>query len=159
MWERILSHQQEEVVGKYLTEFVEAEDLTAFIQILKGVRDNKETQMDILLTLKSRSGVEHNFSFNCAPNIDAEGHVDSLVGIFKDVTDLRRSEVELKKSYEKLQMAMSSTISVISLIVESRDPYTAGHQRRVADLAAAIAREMAIAGRSRQDDPYGRTHP
>jgi putative nucleotidyltransferase with HDIG domain len=100
--------------------------------------------MDILLTLLSSSGVEHNFSFNCAPNIDVDGRVDSIVGIFKDVTDLKRSEIELKKSYEKLQMAMSSTISVISLIAESRDPYTAGHQRKVADLASAIAREMGL---------------
>ncbi|MCK7503390.1 MAG: hypothetical protein MZV70_04270 [Desulfobacterales bacterium] len=93
------------------------------------VRKNKTPMMDILLTIKSRTGIEHNFSFNCAPNIDEEGHVDSLVGIFKDMTDLRRSEVELKKSYEKLEVAMSGTISVISLISESRDPYTAGHQR------------------------------
>jgi putative nucleotidyltransferase with HDIG domain len=70
--------------------------------------------------------------------------VDGLVGIFKDMTDLKRSEVELKKSYEKLQMAMSSTIRVISLISESRDPYTAGHQRNVAELAAAIARELRL---------------
>jgi putative nucleotidyltransferase with HDIG domain len=37
---------------------------------------------------------------------------------------------------------MSSTIDAISLIVESRDPYTAGHQRRVASLACAIAEEL-----------------
>jgi putative nucleotidyltransferase with HDIG domain len=100
--------------------------------------------MDILLTLMSRSGAEHSFSFNCAPNIAEDGHVDSFVGIFKDVTDLRRSEVELKKSYEKLEMALSSTIRVISLISESRDPYTAGHQRKVAELASAIARELGL---------------
>lgn len=144
MWEKILSHKQEEVVGKYLTEFLQEQDSNHLIQLFRRVRDHKETQMDILLTLMSRSGAEHNFSFNCAPNIAEAGHVDSLVGIFKDVTDLRRSEVELKKSYEKLQMALSGTISVISLIVESRDPYTAGHQRKVAELASAIAREMGL---------------
>ena len=144
MWEKILSHKQEEVVGKYLTEFVQEQDSNHLIQLFREVRDHKETQMDILLTLLSRSGTEHSFSFNCAPSIAEDGHVDSLVGIFKDVTDLRRSEVELKKSYEKLEMALSSTISVISLIVESRDPYTAGHQWRVAHLASAIAREMGL---------------
>ena len=144
MWEKILSHKQEEVVGKYLTEFVQEQDSHSLIQIFKKLRDHKETLMDILLTLMSRSGAEHNFSFNCAPNIADDGHVDSFVGIFKDVTDLRRSEVELKKSYEKLQLALSGTISVISLIVESRDPYTAGHQRNVAELASAIARELGL---------------
>ena len=98
VWEKILSHKQEEVVGKYLTEFLQEQDSNHLIQLFRRVRDHKETQMDILLTLMSRSGAEHNFSFNCAPNIAEAGHVDSLVGIFKDVTDLRRSEVELKKA-------------------------------------------------------------
>ena len=144
MWEKILSHKQDDVVGKYLAEFVQEQDSHSLIQIFRKLRDHKETLMDILLTFMSRSGVERNFSFNCAPNIAEDGHVDSLVGILKDVTDLRRSEVELKKSYEKLEMALSSTISVISLIVESRDPYTAGHQRKVAELASAIAHEMGL---------------
>ncbi|HAR98567.1 MAG TPA: hypothetical protein DCS11_06715 [Syntrophus sp. (in: bacteria)] len=143
-WKRILGHRPEAVVSRPLTAFVDEQDSHRLVQLLKGVRENKETLMDVLLTIRDCSGIEHNFSFNCAPNIDADGRVDSLVGIFKDMTDLRRSEVELKKSYEKLQLAMSSTISVISLIAESRDPYTAGHQRRVADLAAAIAREMEL---------------
>jgi len=144
VWKKILGHEQGEVVGKYLTEFVQEQDSNHLIELFRKVRDHKETQMDILLTLTSCSGAEHSFSFNCAPNIAEDGHVDSLVGIFKDVTDLRRSEVELKKSYEKLELALSSTISVISLIVESRDPYTAGHQSRVANLASAIAREMGL---------------
>jgi PAS domain S-box-containing protein/putative nucleotidyltransferase with HDIG domain len=144
MWEKILNHGQNEVVGKYLTEFVQEKDTYYLTQIFSKVRDHKETQMDILLTLKGSSGTEHNFSFNCAPNITEDGLVDGLVGIFKDVTELRRSEVALKKSYEKLQLALSGTISVISLIVESRDPYTAGHQGRVAQLASAIAREIGL---------------
>ena len=144
VWQKILGHKREEVVGKYFTEFVQEQDSHSLIQIFRKLRDHKETLMDILLTFMSHSGAEHNFSFNCAPNIAEDGHVDSLVGILKDVTDLRRSEVELKKSYEKLQRALSGTISVISLIVESRDPYTAGHQRKVAELASAIAREMGL---------------
>jgi len=143
-WERILDHKQEVVVGRNLSSFIEQEDVHRLAQLLKEVRKNKLPLMDVLLTIKSRDGFEHNFSFNCAPNIDEGGHVDSLVGIFKDMTDLRRSEIELKKSVEKLEMAMSGTISVISLISESRDPYTAGHQRGVADLAIAIAREMGL---------------
>jgi HD-GYP domain-containing protein (c-di-GMP phosphodiesterase class II) len=35
-------------------------------------------------------------------------------------------------------------LTAISSTVEMRDPYTAGHQRRVADLAAAIARQMGL---------------
>ena len=42
----------------------------------------------------------------------------------------------------KLENAMNGIVRAIAHTVETRDPYTAGHQRRVADLAAAIAREV-----------------
>ena len=42
----------------------------------------------------------------------------------------------------KLQKTMEATIQTIASIVEKRDPYTAGHQHRVSNLAAAIAEEM-----------------
>jgi HD-GYP domain-containing protein (c-di-GMP phosphodiesterase class II) len=45
---------------------------------------------------------------------------------------------------EKLRKTLGGTIQVISRAVEMRDPYTAGHQRRSADLARAIATEMGI---------------
>ena len=44
----------------------------------------------------------------------------------------------------KLQQTMNGIIHAIALIVEMRDPYTAGHQKRVGDLAAAIASEMKL---------------
>jgi len=49
-----------------------------------------------------------------------------------------------KRSLEKLQRTMNGFVQAMSLTVETRDPYTAGHQRRVAELACAIAHEMHI---------------
>ena len=45
----------------------------------------------------------------------------------------------LKRSMKKLENAMGGIVRAIAHTVETRDPYTAGHQRRVADLAVAIA--------------------
>ena len=53
-----------------------------------------------------------------------------------------RSEEDLRKSKQKLRSTLDGTIHTIAATVEARDPYTAGHQTRVADLAAAIATEM-----------------
>jgi putative nucleotidyltransferase with HDIG domain len=60
------------------------------------------------------------------------------------VTALKLSEARLKESFAKIQTALDSTIQAISKIVESRDPYTAGHQERVANLAVAIASKMGL---------------
>ena len=51
---------------------------------------------------------------------------------------------ELQQSFESLKKAMHSTIKAISLTVEMRDPYTSGHQQRVANLAKAIAEELKL---------------
>jgi len=62
-----------------------------------------------------------------------------------------RIRLERDKAAEKilqhllqLQDSLDDTIGAIATIVEMRDPYTAGHQRRVANLACAIARQMGL---------------
>jgi len=48
------------------------------------------------------------------------------------------------KGVARLQASMESTISAVASMVEMRDPYTTGHQQRVAELAVAIGRAMGL---------------
>ena len=50
----------------------------------------------------------------------------------------------LSRSLEKLRKATGFIIEVIAMAVEARDPYMAGHHKRVADLARTIASEMKL---------------
>ena len=68
----------------------------------------------------------------------------AVLGNFKDITEIRQVQKELQQSYEKLQKTMEGTINIVAKIVETRDPYTAGHQLKVSKLATAIAREMKL---------------
>jgi putative two-component system response regulator len=52
--------------------------------------------------------------------------------------------LSLKNSMEKLETTMAGIIRAITSVVETRDPYTAGHQRRVADLAKAMAAKTGL---------------
>jgi PAS domain S-box-containing protein len=63
----------------------------------------------------------------------------------RDITERKRMEEELRHNLERFKKAMEGVIQVIASIVEVRDPYTAGHQRRVAEIACAIAKEMGLA--------------
>ena len=49
---------------------------------------------------------------------------------------------DLQQNYQKTKRAMDATIETMSKIVEAKDPYTAGHQQRVSQLATAIAKEL-----------------
>ena len=68
---------------------------------------------------------------------DAGGHVLYYEGFNEDIT-MKKGNVE------RMKKALWATVQAIAVTVETRDPYTAGHQRRVADLARAIAMEMNI---------------
>lgn len=51
---------------------------------------------------------------------------------------------ELRESERRLRRSLLDSISAIAATIEMRDPYTAGHQRRVADLATTIAQELRL---------------
>ncbi len=65
-----------------------------------------------------------------------------LQAIVRDITDRKQAAEKLERTLENLRQTMAATVQVIAHTVETRDAYTAGHQRRVADIAGAIATEM-----------------
>ncbi|KAF0123725.1 MAG: Metal dependent phosphohydrolase with a response regulator receiver domain protein [bacterium] len=86
---------------------------------------------------------ESNWAAEQLTSIQFQGKRATL-GNFMDITGRKLAEEKLGRSYERLQRAMDATIQTIALIVETRDPYTSGHQQRVARLASAIAEEMRL---------------
>ena len=63
--------------------------------------------------------------------------------VAKSIENARRYE-NVQTEHQQLQKTMEGIIHAMSLTIETRDPYTAGHQKRVADLACAIAKEMGL---------------
>jgi PAS domain S-box-containing protein len=68
----------------------------------------------------------------------------ATIGSFMDVTVRKQAEEELKHGIKELQLTLDATINAMAVIVETKDPYTAGHQRRVTHLACAIAKEQGL---------------
>ncbi len=64
--------------------------------------------------------------------------------IYQDISERRQAEEKLNETLENLRKSIKTTIQVLGTASEARDPYTAGHQKRVADLARAIATEMKL---------------
>ena len=64
--------------------------------------------------------------------------------IYQDITERKQAEEKLKETLDTLRRSINITIQVLGTASEARDPYTAGHQKRVADLARAIATEMGL---------------
>lgn len=83
-------------------------------------------------------------------DIGAHGNVATIrgkrviVGVLQDITERRKSRKRINEYIRRLESAMLATVDSISRMVDLRDPYTAGHERRVAHIAAAIARELGL---------------
>lgn len=77
-----------------------------------------------------------------SPLHDANGTDAGAVLVMRDVTERRRAEETLHATLDDLQRAFRQTVSALAATSEKRDPYTAGHQARVAQLACALASRL-----------------
>jgi PAS domain S-box-containing protein len=101
-WERILGHLKEDVEGKRFIDFVKKEDIKRFIHVFKQIRDQKERINDFYGSILHKDGTERLFHMSGAPNIDSDGNVTGAVGTFRDITELKKSEMELWDSNRRL---------------------------------------------------------
>ena len=73
-----------------------------------------------------------------------EGIYSGAVLLLNDNTESIMAEEKLRRSFAMLQKATEDIIQAMSFTSEIRDPYTAGHQKKVCELAVAIGEEMNI---------------
>jgi len=97
---------------------------------------------DEILQLRKKDGTPFFASISAVAIKDEEGNVQYYDGIIDDITDRIKAEQDLKSSYQQLKAVLNGTVNALASTTEKRDPYTAGHQHRVTQLAVAIAREM-----------------
>lgn len=82
------------------------------------------------------------FIVNCTPVFDDRGEIEKVIHIATDITERKRWENERKLTIKKMREILIAFVNAMASTVEKRDPYTSGHQHRVAALARAIAQEM-----------------
>jgi len=139
----IVGWQREIVIGENITMppfsfWVDLSERKFMVSELKAGRDVIHREFEF----RRSDGTIRNGIYSArAINIDNE---ECLIFIMQDVTDNKRINAELKSTVESLRKAVGSTIQVLVSALETRDPYTAGHQHRSANLACAIATEIGL---------------
>ncbi|MBM4277593.1 MAG: HD-GYP domain-containing protein [Deltaproteobacteria bacterium] len=70
--------------------------------------------------------------------------LDRTAALRVEIAERIRAEEALQQSYGKLKKTLEATAAALTSALEKRDPYTAGHQQRVARLACLIAQHMGL---------------
>ena len=135
--------REEDTVDRVLTEFLAPED-----------RERAEAHVELVLKGPNPGPGEYRglradgstfaIGVNAALIRDALDQPTGMVFIARDITELKQAEQGLLESLATQQAITEGVIAALARTVEIRDPYTAGHQRRVSELAAATALQMGL---------------
>ncbi len=130
----------EEVIGKRYSEFHSEEESRRFAEYVGEVY---ETGQPITKEHRSeRDGKVYLRTFSPIIGRNTSGKITQVAVISNDITNIKLAEENLRDTLDRLRKSLNTTMQVMVSAVETRDPYTAGHQARSADLARAIATEM-----------------
>ncbi|MBN1472324.1 MAG: HD-GYP domain-containing protein [Syntrophaceae bacterium] len=142
--EKVLGFTTEDLLGTNLYQYVHPDDLKLVVEIFtKQFPDPNAPPTHIELRIRHKDGSWHTFEA-MGSNLVRNNVVEAAIANLHDITERKESEEKLKKTLESLKRAAGTTIQVLVSASESRDPYTAGHQYRAANLACAIATEMGL---------------
>jgi putative nucleotidyltransferase with HDIG domain/PAS domain S-box-containing protein len=131
--------REEELLGKRPEELWDADTAALTLELCERARRGEP--VDLVRRWPSEGDPYYRSRVFVIPDA---GQGVMFGGLVFDVTLEHAAEEEMKRHAERLQHMLEGTVLAISHIVERRDPYTAGHQRRVAELACAIAEEASF---------------
>jgi PAS domain S-box-containing protein len=87
--------------------------------------------------LRRADGGDIWVSVSASPILDDDGRFAGSLAMIADISEQRDAEGRLKE-------ALTGTVTAMGALVEMRDPYTAGHERRCAELVVAMAAELGL---------------
>lgn len=127
-------------------------------KISKFIREDDRPRFDDAFAAVLKTGLLHRVElswvtkydtqrlFDCSIDVvrNPQGKVSNVVLTGIDITERKRAQAQLFENALQFRSLFISTIHVLSGVIDKRDPYTAGHQLRVAMLASAIGTEMGL---------------
>jgi PAS domain S-box-containing protein len=138
-----LGYSAEEMLGRHVWEFIYEKDLSrkAVLDKLAGTLPQGQ---NLERTYCKKDGTRIPVLIQDLLLWDKDGKITGIRTTVQDITDRKQADEKLKDTFESLRKAVSTTIQVMVSAVETRDPYTAGHQARSTELACAIATEIGL---------------
>ena len=141
--ERMLGYEPEELIDKNFFEFIHPDDVPSIINAF-----NDSLQIPGCIAFLEFRFLHKDNSWRnldvIAKNLLDDPAIEGIILNSRDITERKRAEEELRQGFKKLQRTVDGMITALAVVTEKRDPYIAGHQQRVTQLACAMAEEMGL---------------
>lgn len=129
----------QEIIGKNLDQFdIDKKILEVIKKLLPEVKKN---------VMKQSATININnlyYEITIHPVIDESGKDIKALLVIRDITHFKNMEKGLMESHSKLKQTLHGIVGALATTIEKRDPFTAGHERRVAQIAQAIATYLGL---------------
>ncbi|MBI4650011.1 PAS domain S-box protein, partial [Candidatus Desantisbacteria bacterium] len=138
----IIGYKREELLEKKFQDITHPDDIGTDLEYDKQMLEDKikTFSLEKRYIRKDASIIWVNLTVSFVR--DSSNAQKYFISVIEDITNRKIIEEQLKNSFEKINKTFNQTVSALSLTSENRDPYTTGHQKRVARLACAIAKTM-----------------
>ena len=141
--EAIYGYEAGELLKKPVYTIVPHDRIDEIDQILEDVAMGRSIRNHETFR-KKKDGTIIPVSVTYSP-IKCYEDIIGAAAILRDITKRRSNEEELVKSHKAILMLQDETVKALSATLETRDLYTAGHQKRTAQVSALIARQLGLA--------------
>lgn len=138
---RLTGFLPEDVIGKNnlaFTIFANLDENTRFQDAIRG----KQEVHNMEAVFKKKDGTLW-IGLVSARIIEVENR-PSVIAIIRDITERKRSELELQRAHTDLAEAYDATIEGWSRVLDLRDKETEGHTQRVAEMTIRLARALGV---------------
>lgn len=138
---QILSHpDRDSLIGRSPLDIVAAKDHEAIGQKLRSFLDSPTRSTEFAFTGLRSDGASVDVGISTAKATYQQR--PAIIGLMQDISDKKVAEERIRRYAGQLEQAFMQMVSLATTLSEMRDAYTAGHEKRVAEIAVAIGREL-----------------
>jgi len=131
-----------DMIGKDLKQFILDADYGKIIGNIRKLLDKAASSVTLEFRVIHKKGYLITVGANASYAV-YHGK-PAVIGLIQDISDKKRDEERIQNYVAQLKSTFLSSVQLATSLSEMRDPYTAGHERRVSDIAVAIATEMGL---------------
>ncbi|MGB9093483.1 MAG: PAS domain S-box protein [Gallionella sp.] len=122
--------------------FVAEADRSKVAEAMRKLFERERDRIALEFTALFRDG--HEIVIGANASFASYHGKPAIIGLIQDISEKKRDEERIQNYVTQLKATFLSTVQLATSLSEMRDPYTAGHERRVSEIAVAIATEMGM---------------